>query len=94
MTEPALAPFNYESARADARGQVTARLPHAARGFVEPLPAKGAAAALGLTMIEIPAGRCSIGSPRSQGSDEERPQRLVSVGRFFMARGLVTQAQW
>ena len=94
MSDPVLTPINYESVRVDAQGQVVDRLPHMARGFVEPLAAKGAAAALGLAMIEIPAGRCSMGSPRSQGSDEERPQHLVSVSRFFMARGLVTQEQW
>lgn len=94
MSAPVLAPFNGESVRVDAQGQVTARLPHTVQGFVEPLPAKSAATALGLAMIEIPAGRFSMGAPRSQGSDEERPQHLVSVGRFFMARGLVTQAQW
>ena len=35
-----------------------------------------------------------MGSPHSQGADDERPQHLVTVSRFFMARGLVTQAQW
>ena len=84
-----LAPFNYESLSLDAQGQVVTRLAHTAQGFVEPL-----SAAMGLTMVEIPAGRFSMGSPRSQGGDDERPRHLVSVGRFFMARGLVSQAQW
>jgi len=89
MSEPVLAPFNYESPRVDAQGQVITRLAHTAQGFVEPL-----SAGTGLTMVEIPAGRFSMGSPRSQGDDDERPQHLVSVGRFFMARGLVNQAEW
>jgi formylglycine-generating enzyme required for sulfatase activity len=85
MSDPVLTTFAYESVRVDARGQVLSRLPHTAQSFVEPP---------GLELVEIPAGRFSMGSPRSQGSDEERPQHLVSISRFFMARGLVTQAQW
>jgi len=85
MSDPVLTLLAYESVRVDARGQVVSRLPHTAQSFVEPP---------GLEMVEIPAGRFSMGSPRSQGSDEERPQHLVSIGRFFLARGLVTQAQW
>jgi formylglycine-generating enzyme required for sulfatase activity len=89
VSEPLLAPFNYESLTLDAQGQVAARQAHTTQGFMEPL-----AGGVSLTMLEIPAGRFSMGSPRSQGGEDERPQHLVSVGRFFMARGLVTQAQW
>ena len=84
-----LAPFNYESLGVDAQGQVVSRQAHTAQGFVEPL-----SAATGLIMVEIPAGRFYMGSPRSQGGDDEQPRHLVSVGRFFMARGLITQAEW
>lgn len=94
MSEPVLLPFAYESVRVDAQGRVVIRQAHVAQGFVERLPQNPAAAATGLEMVEIPAGRFSMGSPRSEGADDERPQHPVSVGRFFMARGLVTQAQW
>ena len=94
MSEPVLLPFNYESVRVDERGQEVGRQAHVAQGFVERLPAS-----TGLEMVEIPAGRFSMGSPstgspRGQGSDDERPKHVVSVGRCFMARGLVTQGQW
>jgi formylglycine-generating enzyme required for sulfatase activity len=35
-----------------------------------------------------------MASPHSLGGDDEQPRHLVSVGRFFMARGLVSQAEW
>ena len=89
MSEPTLTPFAYESVSVDAQGQVITRLARTARGFVEPL-----SATTGLSLVEIPAGRFSMGAPRSQGADDERPQHLVSVGRFFITRGLVSQAEW
>jgi len=81
--------FSYESVTVDAAGQVMARQPHTAPGLAEQLSASAV-----LELIEIPAGRFSMGSPRSQGGDDERPQHLVSVASFYLARGLVSQAQW
>ena len=89
MNEPALSTFDYESLTVDSQGQVAGRQARTARCFAERLPGTAS-----LDMVELPAGRFSMGSPPSQGSDDERPQHLVSIGRFFMARGLVTQAQW
>ncbi len=89
MSEPVLAAFEFEVVQVDAQGQVVARQARTTPGFTERLPA-GAA----LEMVAVPAGRLSMGSPRHEGGDDERPQHLVAVSRFFMARALVTQAQW
>lgn len=89
MSEPELAPIQFELIRVDAAGQVVARQPRTAQGFTQRLPA-----AVALEMIEVPAGRFSMGSTRAEGGDDERPQHPVAIGRFYMARALVTQAQW
>ncbi len=49
-----------------------------------------------LEMVEIPAGRFTMGSPKDEEdrSDDEGPQHEVSVDSFLMGRYLVTQAQW
>jgi formylglycine-generating enzyme required for sulfatase activity len=70
---------------ADSRGKFVRRRAHTAQAFVERLPGSASH-----ELVAIPAGHLSMGSPRSRGSYDERPQRPVSVGRFFMARGLVT----
>jgi formylglycine-generating enzyme required for sulfatase activity len=80
MSEPALSPFDYESITVDSQGKIVGRQAHTAQAFVERLPGSAS-----LELVAIPAGRFSMGSPRRQGSDDERPQRPVSVGRFFMA---------
>ncbi len=89
MNEPALATFEFDVIQVDEQGQVVTRQTRSAQGFTERLPA-GAA----LEMVAVPAGRFSMGSPHHEGGDDERPQHLVAVDRFFMARALVTQAQW
>ncbi len=49
-----------------------------------------------LRMMEIPAGSFVMGSPKEELErlDSEGPQHEVSLGRFFMAKYPVTQAQW
>jgi formylglycine-generating enzyme required for sulfatase activity len=49
-----------------------------------------------LTMVKIPAGSFSMGSPEDEPerSDEEGPQHEVTLGAFFMAQTPITQAQW
>ncbi|MFG6101659.1 formylglycine-generating enzyme family protein [Leptothoe sp. EHU-05/26/07-4] len=49
-----------------------------------------------LRMMEIPAGSFIMGSPEEELErlDSEGPQHEVSLGRFFMAKYPVTQAQW
>ena len=50
----------------------------------------------GLTMIAIPGGTFTIGSPPSEKGryDREGPQHEVTVQPFSMGRYPVTQAQW
>ena len=49
-----------------------------------------------LTMVKIPAGSFSMGSPEDEPerSDDEGPQHEVTLGAFFMAQTPITQAQW
>jgi formylglycine-generating enzyme required for sulfatase activity len=47
-----------------------------------------------LTLIAIPGGAFMMGSPPWQGYDDERPQHRVTVAPFWLARGLISQAQW
>jgi formylglycine-generating enzyme required for sulfatase activity len=89
LNSTGLSSFNYESVRVDAQGMVVARQAQTAQRLVECL-----SDSVGLEMVQIPAGRFSMGSPRSQGADDERPQRLVAVRGFCMARAPVTQAEW
>jgi formylglycine-generating enzyme required for sulfatase activity len=51
---------------------------------------------LSIEMIGIPAGSFKIGTPETQreGEPDERPQRHISVPRFFMSRYEITIAQW
>ena len=58
--------------------------------FSEPL-----AESLALEMTLIPKGQFMMGCPDSEeGEDDEKPQHLVSVAPFFMAKTPITQAQW
>ena len=49
-----------------------------------------------LEMMRIPAGRFLMGSPKDELDrlPSEGPQHEVAVSQFFMARYLITQAQW
>ncbi|MEN3334253.1 MAG: hypothetical protein V7641_3618 [Blastocatellia bacterium] len=51
---------------------------------------------LSIDITEIPAGSFKMGTPETQreGDPDERPQRHVSVPRFFMSRYEITIAQW
>jgi len=52
---------------------------------------------LGIDMNEIPAGSFKMGTPTEaphEGEPDERPQRHISVPRFFMGRYEITVAQW
>ncbi|MEB3318471.1 MAG: formylglycine-generating enzyme family protein [Cyanobacteriota bacterium] len=63
------------------------------------LPSEGGAptpSSLDLQLVEIPAGRFLMGSPRSEAgrSENEGPQHEVTLERFFLGRTPITQAQW
>ena len=48
-----------------------------------------------LTMVKIPAGSFLMGTPSEElGSEDERPQHIVTLGSFFLAQTPITQAQW
>ncbi|KAM3089621.1 caspase, EACC1-associated type [Phormidesmis sp. 146-35] len=49
-----------------------------------------------LEMVEIPGGKFLMGSPKSENgrSDDEGPQREVTIASFQMGKFEVTQAQW
>jgi formylglycine-generating enzyme required for sulfatase activity len=49
-----------------------------------------------LTMVKIAAGSFLMGSPEDEPerSEAEGPQHQVTLGSFFMAQTLITQAQW
>jgi formylglycine-generating enzyme required for sulfatase activity len=49
-----------------------------------------------LTLMLIPAGEFTMGAPieELESDDDERPQHLVKVPQFLMARTPITQAQW
>ena len=45
-------------------------------------------------MVHIPAGEFTMGSPDSEGYDNERPQHEVSIGSFYMGKYEVTFEQY
>jgi formylglycine-generating enzyme required for sulfatase activity len=47
-----------------------------------------------LTLVAMPAGAFMMGSPLGQGYGDEHPQHWVHIAAFWLARDLVTQAQW
>jgi formylglycine-generating enzyme required for sulfatase activity/uncharacterized caspase-like protein len=47
-----------------------------------------------LEMVKIRSGTFQMGSPKGQGSDNEKPQHSVTVPAFLMGKYPVTQAQW
>lgn len=47
-----------------------------------------------LTLVAIPAGAFMMGSRAGQGYGDEHPQHWVHLAAFWLARDLVTQAQW
>jgi formylglycine-generating enzyme required for sulfatase activity len=79
----------FEVVTVDAAGEVVARQQHTAQYFREILPGD-----VVLDMISIPAGRFLMGSPPSEGFENEQPQHLVKVPAFFMGKYPVTQEQW
>ncbi len=77
--------FDFVTVMVDERGQVIARQPGQAHGFVEDL------GGVKLEMVEIPGGEFMMGSNEH---DREKPPHRVNVRPFAMGRYQVTQAQW
>ncbi len=58
-------------------------------------PAKQLTNGIGMRLVLIPSGSFLMGSPASQGSDDERPQHPVSISRpFYLSATEVTQGQY
>ena len=47
-----------------------------------------------IEMVLVPGGTFLMGSPESEGPDDERPQHQVTVPAFYMSKYEVTQAQY
>ena len=48
----------------------------------------------GMSMVYVPAGDFTMGSPLGAGSDEEAPQHLVTLDGYWIDRTEVTNAQY
>jgi len=81
--------FEFESVTVDARGEVVARTRHSAEQITEDL-----GNGISLDMVIIPAGSFQMGSRRSEGNPDERPQHFATIKSFMMGKFLVTQGQW
>lgn len=79
--------FTFESVTLDRQGNILARTSGVAIGYVE------VAGSVDFEMVHIPGGSTHIGTLHG-GYEDERPQHLISLAPFFMARALVTQALW
>ncbi len=49
---------------------------------------------LALELIAVPGGMFQMGSLRGPGGEDERPQHLVSVAPFWLARNPISQGAW
>lgn len=89
LNEGALAHAAEDAARTEAaRGAEASCTP----GTRQRSPVPGA---VDVDLAWIPAGSFLMGSPEGVGSDEERPQRHVTLSRpFWMGVTPVTQAEW
>jgi formylglycine-generating enzyme required for sulfatase activity len=81
--------FDFQTVTVNSRGKEVKREKKQAQYFTENL-----GNGITLEMVAIPPGQFKMGSPYGQGSDDERPQHLVTVSAFFMGKYPITQAQW
>jgi formylglycine-generating enzyme required for sulfatase activity len=84
--------FDFTVVRVNEYGTTIAEETKTAKYFLEPL-GEGLDAPR-VEMVAIPGGSFLMGSPKGEGSNDERPQHLVTVSPFYMAKYPVTQAQW
>ena len=87
-----LAPLLFELVRAPAPPATATRNPAQettfAPGTTRRRPADG------MLMVYVPAGDFVMGSPETEGEDQERPQRRVYLDAFWIDRTEVTNAQY
>lgn len=83
--------ISFTSMRLGSSGQILERPNSSAMVFTEEL-AKG----VSMTMVKIPAGKFTMGSPTSEKDRvrDESPQHFVTIPEFYCGQTLVTQAQW
>ena len=83
--------FNFETVRVNQVGEVIERVAASADTFTEDL-----GSGITLEMVRIPGGKYSMGAARGEegASDDEFPQREVTVPEFWLGKYTVTQAQW
>jgi formylglycine-generating enzyme required for sulfatase activity/uncharacterized caspase-like protein len=88
---PKLSIIEFTSVKVNAQGEIIDRPKGEAKIFVEDL-----GNGISLTMVKIPGGEFTMGSPASEEgrSDDESPQHRVKVPEFYLGQTLVTQAQW
>jgi eukaryotic-like serine/threonine-protein kinase len=83
--------FKFETVSVNDQGNITERKTGEAEFLTEDLGND-----VVLDMVAIPGGSFTMGSPESEAgrSDEEWPQRTVTIQPFYMGKYVVTQAQW
>ncbi|MDZ8079496.1 MAG: SUMF1/EgtB/PvdO family nonheme iron enzyme [Nostoc sp. DcaGUA01] len=89
--ELSLQTFSFQTAKVDAKGNVTSRPKLEAKYFVEYL-----GNGITLEMVHIPGGIFMMGSPEGEKNrdSDESPQHQVKVPGLFMGKYEVTQAQY
>jgi len=88
---PSITTFDFEVITVDTHGRETKHFRKEAEYFIENLDNS-----LLLEMVSIPGGKFNMGASKEEeaSQEEERPQHLVTIQPFFMARYPITQAQW
>ena len=81
----------FETLKVDKYGKQIETINGTASAFTEDLGGDTS-----LEMIQIPAGTLMVGAARGEegASEDEYPQRKVSVPAFWMGKYTITQAQW
>src|SRR5574341_394347 len=87
--EAATHEFEFTAITLDEQGTIKERAARRARQFVDRLSRD-----VVLELVWIPGGTFLMGSLRSQGYDDEHPQRRVTVAPFLIGKYPVTQEQW
>ena len=87
-------PFEFETVTVNERGTLINRRRHQATQLIERVNG------VEIAMVHIPGGMFMMGSPEDEPEREfwqegtESPQHLVTIEPFYLAKYLVTQAQW
>ncbi len=85
------ASFSFETVRVNDQGKVVETIPCQADYYTEAL-----GNGITLEMVRIPEGKFLMGAAEGEAgaSDDEYPQREVSVPEFWLGKYAVTQVQW